>query len=199
MLAFGAVDPGSVARWVQVHDRVRDGAMPPKSAEAPDAAERAAFLTGLSEGLAAADRERDRTAGRSIWRRLNRYEYENTVRDLLGAPWLQLRDKLALTPAQAAAAQDSFNRMEAAARPLGAELVARERALDDLFRTAAASPADVAAQTEAIGALQGRLRAVHLHAHIEMRALLTAGQVAAYDRLRGYASGTAPAHGHAPG
>ena len=114
---------------------------------------------------------------------------------------LQLRDKLALTPAQAAAAQDSFNRMEAAARPLGAELVGRERALDDLFRTAAASPADVVAQTEAIGALQGRLRAVHLQAHIEMRALLTAGQVAAYDRLRGYTSGTAPAHGHghAPG
>ena len=44
---------------------------------------------------------------------------------------LQLRDKLALTPAQAAAAQESFGRMEAAARLLGAELVARERALDD--------------------------------------------------------------------
>ena len=27
-------------------------------------------------------------------RRLNRYEYENTVRALLSAPWLQLRDSL---------------------------------------------------------------------------------------------------------
>src|SRR5215470_7973675 len=32
--------------------------------------------------------------GRSVLRRLNRYEYENTVRDLLSAPWLQLRDSL---------------------------------------------------------------------------------------------------------
>jgi hypothetical protein len=32
--------------------------------------------------------------GRSVLRRLNRYEYENTVRDLLEAPWLQLRDML---------------------------------------------------------------------------------------------------------
>src|SRR5712671_2616489 len=34
------------------------------------------------------------TQGRSMLRRLNRYEYENTVRDLLSAPWLQLRDSL---------------------------------------------------------------------------------------------------------
>jgi len=40
-----------------------------------------------------------------------------------------------------------------------------------------------------IGELQGRLRAVHLNTHIEMKALLSAEQVAAYDRLRGYSSG----------
>ena len=32
--------------------------------------------------------------GRSTLRRLNRYEYESTVRDLLSAPWLQLKDSL---------------------------------------------------------------------------------------------------------
>ena len=27
-------------------------------------------------------------------RRLNRYEYENTVRDLLDVPWIQIKDRL---------------------------------------------------------------------------------------------------------
>ena len=32
--------------------------------------------------------------GRSTQRRLNRYEYENALRDLLQAPWLQVKDSL---------------------------------------------------------------------------------------------------------
>lgn len=109
---------------------------------------------------------------------------------------LDLRDKLGLTPAQAEAVQDSFRRMEAAAKPLGADLVAHERAMDDAFRGGTMTPARLAADTGAIGALQGRLRAVHLAAHLEVRDVLTPGQVAAYDRLRGYADGAAPpAHG----
>jgi mono/diheme cytochrome c family protein len=93
-LRFDPADPATFARWVTVHDRVRDGEMPPKSAGPPEPADRRAFLAGLSDRLAAADRELARTAGRAVWRRLNRYEYENTLRDLLAAPWLQLRDKL---------------------------------------------------------------------------------------------------------
>jgi mono/diheme cytochrome c family protein len=93
-LPFDPADPATFARWVTVHDRVRDGEMPPKSEEQPEPAEKRAFLSELSDRLAAADHERARAAGRSVWRRLNRYEYENTVRDLLDAPWLQLRDRL---------------------------------------------------------------------------------------------------------
>lgn len=93
-LRFDTADPALFAKWVVVHDRVRDGEMPPKDAEAPDPAARRGFQKGLGDLLAAADRERARTSGRAVWRRLNRYEYENTVRDLLQAPWLQLRDRL---------------------------------------------------------------------------------------------------------
>ena len=93
-LKFDTSDPANFARWVAIHDRVRDGEMPPKSAGPLDPDDQRGFLAALSDRLAAADRERDRTVGRSVWRRLNRYEYENTVRDLLAAPWLQLRDKL---------------------------------------------------------------------------------------------------------
>lgn len=41
-----------------------------------------------------ADEARIRREGRAVWRRMNRYEYENTLRDLLGAPWLQIKELL---------------------------------------------------------------------------------------------------------
>ena len=105
---------------------------------------------------------------------------------------LELRGKLGLTPDQLAAVQASFGRMEAAAKPLGAELVARERAMGAAFGQGAMTPARLAEDTSAIGALQSRLPGVHLAAHLEMRAILTPQQVAAYDALHGYADGTPP-------
>ena len=111
---------------------------------------------------------------------------------------LELRDKLGLTPDQVSTVQTSFRRMEAAAKPLGAEIVARERDLDAEFQQGTMTPSRLATETEAIGSLQGRLRAVHLAAHLEMRAVLSPAQIAAYDTLRGYAGGDAarPVHGH---
>ncbi|MFN0105181.1 MAG: DUF1592 domain-containing protein [Bryobacteraceae bacterium] len=89
-LPFRLDDPHIFTRWVRVHDAVRDGAMPPKIA----AAGREAFVEALAKPIAAHERDRAAAQGRSVLRRLNRYEYENTVRDLLAAPWLQLRDSL---------------------------------------------------------------------------------------------------------
>ncbi len=91
---FHPADPVNFARWSRVHDRVRDGEMPPiKSASlTPDA--RNAFLKALEAPLMAADAARYAAQGRSTWRRMNRYEYESTVRDLLGAPWLQIKELL---------------------------------------------------------------------------------------------------------
>ena len=112
---------------------------------------------------------------------------------------LQLRDKLGLTPDQVEAVQASFQRIEAATKPLGAGLVGREREMDTAFRQDRMTPARLAADMEAIGTLQERLRAVLLAAHPEMRALLTPQQVAAYDALRGCADGTPTAvHGRHP-
>ena len=87
-------DQAAFATWVKVHDRVRDLEMPPKNAPQPEAIEREAFLKNLSQPMIAADAARIRREGRSVWRRLNRYEYENTLRDLLGAPWLQIKELL---------------------------------------------------------------------------------------------------------
>ena len=54
--------------------------MPPKDAPQPDAAAKQAFLASLSRTLAAADRAQREV----VYRRLNRNEYENTIRDLFG-------------------------------------------------------------------------------------------------------------------
>ncbi len=80
--------------WVKVHDRVRDGEMPPKKKARPDAAEANSFLKAVGEPAVKADLARAAAEGRAGWRRLNRYEYENALRDLLHAPWLQVKDML---------------------------------------------------------------------------------------------------------
>ena len=96
--------------------------------------------------------------------------------------------------AQEAAARDSQARMLAEARGLGVALVEREGELDRAFAEARVTPEALDRLTAGIGALQGRLRRAHLAAHLEMRALLTPAQVAAYDEARGYTA--APTHGH---
>ena len=82
------------ARWIQVHDRVENGEMPPRKKTPPTASDRQAFLQLLSGTLLNADQKRIAQQGRSTQRRLNRYEYENVLRDLLHIPWLQIRDAL---------------------------------------------------------------------------------------------------------
>ena len=67
-------------RWVYLYDRVANSEMPPESEARPDAEAKSKFLHTLGESLNRADRA-DREV---ILRRLNRNEYENTVRDLFG-------------------------------------------------------------------------------------------------------------------
>jgi len=93
-LKFDLADAETFATWVKVHDRVRDGEMPPGKKARPDDAARAPFLKALAGPMIAADDARVRREGRAAWRRMNRYEYENTLRDLLGAPWLQVKEML---------------------------------------------------------------------------------------------------------
>jgi hypothetical protein len=88
-------DPAGFDAWVKVHDRIRDGEMPPKAAKhRPAPADAAAAVKALGAGLEAADRARRAADGRATFRRLNRTEYENTVRDLLGVPGLNVKDLL---------------------------------------------------------------------------------------------------------
>ena len=116
---------------------------------------------------------------------------------------LELAGELSLTQAQGETVRASQSRMAAAAKPLGAEVVERERTLDQGFRDGTITAETLAAQVDRIGVLQGQLRMVHLAAHLETRAALTPKQVAIYDAARGYTAspgGQERRHGgHPPG
>ena len=93
-LAFDPKDPANLAVWVRVHDRVAAGEMPPSSRPRPDAARQKAFVEGLAKSIVAAERAALAGEGRATLRRLNRHEYENALRDLLGVPWAQVANRL---------------------------------------------------------------------------------------------------------
>jgi hypothetical protein len=93
-LPFEPAKADNFAIWAKIHDRVRDGEMPPVPSAKLTKPVREAFLTTLAAPLVAADRARYAASGRSVIRRMNRQEYENTLRDLLGAPWLQIQNML---------------------------------------------------------------------------------------------------------
>ncbi len=91
-LKFAPADRANFEHWVRVHDRLQAGEMPPKEKQKrPDATELAAFLKSLAATLTAHERDTAAREGRATQRRLNGYEYENALRDLLRAPWLQVK------------------------------------------------------------------------------------------------------------
>ena len=93
-LAYDPADPSNFATWIKVHDRVQNGEMPPKEKKRPAAAELATFVKTMDATLTSADQARLARTGRSLYRRLNRTEYENTLRDLFQAPYLLVQDQL---------------------------------------------------------------------------------------------------------
>src|SRR5712672_201187 len=84
-LKFEPGNPTNFSRWVLVHDRVASGEMPPRKKERPEASQLAAFTNTLASALIPAEKARLAKEGRATRRRLNRYEYESALRDLLHA------------------------------------------------------------------------------------------------------------------
>ena len=93
-LTFDPTDAANLQRWVLVHDRLKAGEMPPKDRPRPDAGELAAFVHGVAGSLTGYERKTAAEHGRTTQRRLNRYEFENALRDLLHAPWLNVKGEL---------------------------------------------------------------------------------------------------------
>jgi mono/diheme cytochrome c family protein len=73
-------DAETLRRWVRIYDRLAGDEMPPKEAPQPQAEAKRALLASLGPRLADADRAQREV----VYRRLNRNEYENTIRELFG-------------------------------------------------------------------------------------------------------------------
>lgn len=70
--------------WERILSRVRAGEMPPKGVTAPPAAEMDALVQYVRREFDRLDANTPTNPGRVVARRLNRSEYSNTIRDLLG-------------------------------------------------------------------------------------------------------------------
>jgi mono/diheme cytochrome c family protein len=81
-------DTGNRERWAAALDRVRAGEMPPEKKPRPEGKDVQALAAWVKAKDGAA-----RAQGRTVLRRLNRVEYQNTIRDLLGID-VDLRDML---------------------------------------------------------------------------------------------------------
>jgi mono/diheme cytochrome c family protein len=86
-LSWPADDAGLLAQrklWETALRRVEAGEMPPQDQPRPEAAEAASFVAGMRQRYAEADLRAPADPGRVTMRRLNRVEYRNTIRDLVG-------------------------------------------------------------------------------------------------------------------
>ena len=106
---------------------------------------------------------------------------------------LVLAEELELSSDQREQVEGIQAAMHERGRSLGRLLVDLERKLDLAFEEGSIDASRLERLTGEIGAVDARLRAAHLLAHVRTRALLTPQQVHSYDELRGYSS---PRHGH---
>jgi len=99
---------------------------------------------------------------------------------------LDAADKLQLSETQRRKTQEIFAEMKSKAVSLGKQLVEKERLLDSRFAEGTISPAELDELLTEISLINGRIRAVHLQAHLVQRTVLTVEQIRHYDTLRGY-------------
>jgi hypothetical protein len=88
--------PGSLAQhrddWQKILQKIRTGEMPPRGVPRPSAGEVDALVKFVQGEFEKADRNMKPDPGRVTARRLNRNEYSNTIRDLLGVEFRAEKD-----------------------------------------------------------------------------------------------------------
>ena len=81
--------PGSITTlaelesYQEIVDQLNLGAMPPEDEPQPMAAERSAMITSMTELISEATARLSDTGGHSVLRRINNWEYQQTIGDLL--------------------------------------------------------------------------------------------------------------------
>ncbi len=155
------------------------------AAESPYAGEEAREIKALSRSVID-DYLSGQGMGYAKAAELNHYPGPKHVLDLAG--------QLGLTPEQTTQTVVLHALMKESAINVGKDLVAKERELDRMFALGSMTSDRLEELLSEIGALEAKLRFVHLNAHLEQKALLTQHQIRLYDKLRGY--GATPGAGH---
>ena len=93
-LEWNLEDLHTAGLWVKAHDHLASGKMPPKKKSRLKDAERQTMVKDLARAITVAQETKARKHGRSVSRRVNRFEYENILRDLLSDPALKVADQL---------------------------------------------------------------------------------------------------------
>ena len=96
---------------------------------------------------------------------------------------LELADQLGLSPDQRSSTTAALDFMKKETAAIGETVIAGETELDRLFASGKITPEDIDTTVMRTATAQ----AAHLRYHLQMRTILTAEQVTAYARLRGYA------------
>ena len=87
----------NLEQWETILDMLKSGEMPPEDEPQPSVADRAAIVQWINRGLQNATAKPEQEYVAPSARRLTNFEYQNTMRDLLGFE-LKLIDDLAIDP-----------------------------------------------------------------------------------------------------
>lgn len=99
---------------------------------------------------------------------------------------LSMKDEIGLTEEQVGRVQSILDDMQRRAIQEGQTFVAAERELDAVFKDRSVAESQLPALIDNAEESRSRLRMIHLSAHLEVTAILTAEQIAKYNELRGY-------------
>ncbi len=99
---------------------------------------------------------------------------------------LDLKDDIPMDSMQVIAISDIFEDMKARAIEQGEQLIALELALEELFQGGSVEENDLRVALTKIAAARGKLRYIHLAAHLQTANLLSKAQINRYNILRGY-------------
>ena len=113
---------------------------------------------------------------------------QGTVAEVNGYPEpkrvLDAAEKLQLSDQQKKAITRIYQEAETRAKELSQSIIRLEEELNKAFQDQLVIEKSVRDDAEQIGRLRGRLRGVHLVAHLKTRAVLTEKQIAAYASLQ---------------
>ncbi|CAB1062086.1 hypothetical protein D1BOALGB6SA_6862 [Olavius sp. associated proteobacterium Delta 1] len=101
---------------------------------------------------------------------------------------LEMKYEIELSAKQVRAIEDLYKKMKQEAIPLGLELIELERELNNHFANGTITYELLGVLLERVAQVQNKLRYVHLSTHLKTPNILTPGQIALYNKLRGYSS-----------